>query len=252
MQKIVSDLNRVIEQAYTVFGHYQLASPLNVCHCNVCLDEEEARELLRSPLRSIPSRLLGAYTDSVSAGYDASRQDELRHFLPRYFELIAANDPPDPMGLEICLRRLREFEWRQTWPKAEVETIDAFFDAYVAAAVQNIALWTAPSLTLRLDFTEVLTMIVTARGDIARVLQVWDNAPDPFAIIHMAALRGSVVPDPVRLTDAHLSEEFDAEAQCIGAFLARPEIDARLEAAFFNLTDPRYQKILSDADWRVL
>jgi hypothetical protein len=32
----------------------------------------------------------------------------------------------------------------------------------------------------------------------------------------------------------------------IGAFLTRPEVNQRIEVAFFEIEDPRLQKILSD------
>jgi hypothetical protein len=44
--------------------------------------------------------------------------------------------------------------------------------------------------------------------------------------------------------DAHI-----AAADKIGAFLVRPEVTARIEAAFFRVDDPRLQKLLSDSDF---
>ena len=41
-------------------------------------------------------------------------------------------------------------------------------------------------------------------------------------------------------------EEYVAEAEAIGEFLDRPEVDERLEAAFFKLTDERLQMIVSN------
>ena len=48
-----------------------------------------------------------------------------------------------------------------------------------------------------------------------------------------------------RMKSAYL-EEYVAEAEAIGEFLDRPEVDERLEAAFFKLTDERLQMIVSN------
>lgn len=247
----VPPLADVIEKSYRLFRHYRPQNPLNVCHCNVCLSAEDERKLLSTPLRQISSTLLAAYTDAVSAGTEPERFDELRYFLPRYFELIAANDPPDDMGLDICLRRLRETQWRTSWPAEQVALIEDFFDAYLLSSLANLEICEWPAgWRLRFELNSVLTMIVTAGGDIDRALEVWDAAPEPGAAIHMASLRSSVSGGPPRrLTNAHLSGEFEAAAHAIGDFLSRAEVDQRLEGSFFAIQDERLQKIVSDAMW---
>ena len=74
-----------------------------------------------------------------------------------------------------------------------------------------------------------------------RVLQVWDDAADPAAAIHMAVLRSDVI-----YHSAYLDEYRDA-ADKIGAFLARREIVPRIETALFKVGDPRLLQLLSDA-----
>lgn len=46
---------------------------------------------------------------------------------------------------------------------------------------------------------------------------------------------------------AYLEGDQNAEAEVIGAFLMRPEVDARIEAAFFETRDARVETILPDA-----
>jgi hypothetical protein len=246
----VSRLERIVTDAFRVFGHYRLGPALNVCHCDVCLTAEAEAELLRTPLRAISSKLLAKYTDAVSAGTAAERADEFRYFLPRYFELIAADDPPDDMGFDICLRRLRDWPWRTDWPREQVECMDQFFEAYLVASLRHTEVSQSTSYCgLRFGLRDILTMVVTAGGNIARVLDAWDRAPDPNAAIHMAALRSDVRRDPTRMINAHLSQEYSDAAEAIGAFLARPEVDRRLERIFFELEHPALQKIVSDAMW---
>jgi len=96
----------------------------------------------------------------------------------------------------------------------------------------------------------VLTLVVTAHGDLERVLKVWDGAEDPAAAIHMAVLRSDVIYQASRtfFHSAYLEEHRDA-ADRIGAFLARPEITPRIETAFFKVEDPRLRQVLSDATY---
>ena len=253
LHPIAIDLHAVIEEAYWVFSGYRPQKTLNVCHCDVCIDAESERALLATPLRQISSKLLSRYTDAVSAGTDDVRFDELRYFLPRYLELIAANDPPDDMGYNICLRRLQEAIWRTAWPAEQVAVIERFFDAYLASSLTNVELCQWPAgWALRFPLGDVLTMIATAGGDIERVLRIWEAAPDPGAALHMAALRSDLTGGPEwRLNDAHLSPDFRAAARAIGAFLTREDVDARLETVFFSLEDERHQKIVSDATWSI-
>ena len=229
-----------------MFATYQPAAPmLATCHCNVCMTEDTDRHLIETPLREIPSRLLAEYTSSAHDWDDGPVAREMRYFLPRYFELIADHDPPDNLGLDICLRRLGRAGWRAKWPSEEQRVIDHFFDAFLVASLSRLDLVQWPvGWRLELDMADVLTLIVTADGDLDRVLAVWDGAADPAAAIHMAALRGEVY--GTRLHSEYLADH-EAAADKIGAFVMRPEVDRRIEMAFFTVVDSRLQQILSDA-----
>lgn len=244
------ELRSIVEEAYGVFGGYRPAAPtLSVCHCNVCMTEETELELVKTPLREIPSGLLAEYTNSAHGWDDGPIAREMRYFLPRYFELIADYDPPDHMGIDICLRRLGYAKWREKWPAQEEQIIDRFFDAFLVASLSKLDLVHWPvGWRLEFDLGDVLTMIVTADGDIGRALAAWDAAADPAAAIHMAALREDVLSTQARTCwhSAYLDEHKGAGDK-IGAFLMRPEVDQRIEAAFFAVEDPRLQAILSDA-----
>ncbi len=243
------ELRATIEDAYRVFSGYSIRHSLTVCHCNVCMTVEVERALLTTPLRQIPSHLLAEYTNSAHEWDDGPVAREMRYFLPRYFELIAEDDPPDTMGLDICLRRIGRGGWRSKWPADEAQVIDRFFAAIRVASlpVVGFAHWPV-GWRLAFDLADVLTMIVTGGGDIDRVLATWDAAADPPAAIHMAALREDVLSTRARtcLHSAYLDEHKEA-ADRIGAFLVRPEVDRRLEAAVLGVADPRLQKVLSDA-----
>jgi hypothetical protein len=212
------------------------------------MTEETALRLARTPLREISSALLAEYTNSAH-DWDDNVARQLRYFLPRYFELVAAKDPPDNLGLAVCLRRIAYAEWWNRWPPAEAAIIGRFFDELTGASLSRLELAEWPAgWRLDFDLTDVLTLVVTAGGDLERVLARWDAADDPPAAIHMAALRYRIAREHgnIRLPSAHLQRHPDA-AERIGAFLMRPEVGARIEAALFLVEDPRLQKILSDA-----
>ncbi len=78
---------------------------------------------------------------------------------------------------------------------------------------------------LSFDLSEILTMIITAGGDLDRALRVWDAAADPGAIAHMVAIEGGN-PDTLRepYLDTPFLDQFRSEAEKIGAFVMRPEL----------------------------
>src|SRR5262245_30261032 len=239
------ELQIVIAQAYRVFAGYTIGSTLCVCNCNVCMSKEDERRLVCTPLRDIPAKLLAEYTNSAHGWDDDQVAREMRYFLPRYLELIALNDPPDSMGLDICLRQLQYADWRSKWPPEQAELLDRFFDELTRSTLLrlDVTVW-KDRASLDFDFADVMTMVVTAHGDIERVLAAWDAFDDPPAAIHMAAQRSSVLQHTGRIYfhSAYL-DEYEAAADKIGAFLMRPEVDA----AFFQVSDQGLQKILSDA-----
>ena len=133
-------LRAVVEDAYAVFGDYRIRHSLTVCHCNSCMSVEHEHELLKTRLRDIPARLLAEYTGSAHNWDDGPVAREMRYFLPRYFELIALNDPPDTGGIDICLRRLAQAGWRAKWPDRECDVIDRFFDELMRTSLERLEL----------------------------------------------------------------------------------------------------------------
>jgi hypothetical protein len=247
------ELQTIVEDAYRVFGRHRITTPtLSVCHCNCCMTDETERALITTPLRRIPADLLAEYTNSAHGWDDGPIAREMRYFLPRYFELIAQGDPPDNIGLDICLRRIGRGGWRGKWPEDEEALIDRFFDALVPASLERLDLERWPvGWRLAFDFSAVLSCIVTASGRLDRALATWEAAPDPAAAIHMAALREDVLVLNGRpCLEQPFLEDHRAEADSIGAFLMRTEVDQRIEAAFFTVADPRLQQILSDGMMR--
>lgn len=239
------DLAAAVARAYEVFGTYRLSGTIVYCDCPVCMTAEVAEKLSRLPLKDIEAPLLAEYTNSAH-GYDREAiEPEFKHFLPRYFDLIAHCDPPSHLGLETCLTRLRGY--REFWPADEVAAVDAFFDAFVAASVAQLGLLAWPvGLRLEYDMGEVLGMVILAEGDLERVLAVFDRAPDPQAAVHMASMRGDLETrhgEPY-FGNAHYDDYPDA-ARRVGAWLSREDVTGRIIAAHEALDDPDYDGVLN-------
>lgn len=245
VEPVMSDgLEAAVARAYDVFARYSLSGTIAYCDCPVCMEAGTAEALSTTPLKEISSDILAEYTNSAH-GYDATVEQQFKHFLPRYFDLIAQCDPPSHLGLETCLRRLDGY--RKTWPQAEVETVDEFFDAFAGTSVRRLLLVEWPvGRRLEFDMGEVLTMVVLAGGDLDRVLAVIDASDDPEAAVHMAGLREDVLERNgiPYYRNAHLEDHGDA-ARRIGAWLRRESVDERIMAAHEALNDPAYDDVLN-------
>jgi hypothetical protein len=238
-------LQDAVARTCAVFGKYRLSGSIVHCGCPACMSAEMAVKLASLPLDEIDASLLAEYTNSAH-GYDRqSIEPEFKHFLPRYCALIANCDPPSHLGLETCLCRL--LGYRDRWPAAEVEAVDAFFDAFVAASVHQLGLVEWPvGLRLEFDMGEVLGMVVQAGGDLERVLAEFDACPDPPAAVHMASMRHDV---RVRkggpyFGNAHYGD-FPEAAGRIGEWLMRGEVTERIVAAQEALANPAYDDLLN-------
>lgn len=256
-RRLPAPLAAAVEEAYRTFAPYRIGRRITVCHCPVCMTEATELRLTTTPLRQIPADLLAEYTNSAhptaALGQEA---DELRHFLPRYFELIAHGEAPDHLGLAVPLRRLGRSGFRDHWPSAEIATIDRFFDAWMAARVGDLSLRVWPphgarpkTFELQARPEDTLSVLVSAGCVVPRVLAVWDAAPDPAAAVHMAEARLRIAWKKGRSVfyDAHLEGDYDPETEAIATFLSRTEVTERIEAAFLAATDEGLAQVLANA-----
>lgn len=247
------ELRAIVEEAYAVFSVYRIGGGLTVCNCNVCMDPATERELARTPLREIPSALLAEYTNSAH-GYDEDQiATELRYFLPRYFELIANDDPPDSFGIDLCLTRLGEASYRTKWPRDEADVIDRYFDALLIDSTNRLDMdeWPVGWLP-SFDLSDVVHMALTAGADVERLIDAMEKAPDPGAGLHLASLRRRVQQtgdDPVFHSSYLEDEKYRETAVRLGTWLTGRPVTERIERAFYAIDDPRVQEFLSKSAW---
>jgi hypothetical protein len=248
-----SELQAAVENAYREFAYYRLKGTVYVCNCPVCVDAQSERDLCTVPLRQLSARLLAKYTHS-GHGWDDRIADEFRCFLPRYFELIAAGDPPSNIGVETCLGQLYVSNYRSGWPKSEVAAIDAVFLALVRAqlaAPVHVDRTGIPALED--DALEgILCMIANADGDLAQVLAAWDADRS-----RAATLRIAHVVSAAKWRKKVLANSFweglsrpraEAAMRQVMAWLLRPQTRERLEAACLAETDGDAAVLLSHAE----
>lgn len=241
-------LRAAVDDAYSVFGRYHRTKPLNVCRCPSCVTPEEERQLGAYRLTELPSKVLAAYTRSAHEYDPAVDGDTFRHFLPRYFELIAAGDAPDSFGdVYFCLSRLGLTGYRTDWPAPEVEVIDRFFDEIILHGLSDDRISQVPAgacPTLRAH--ELFVMAATAGADVARSVALLHSAPDPACAMHIAAMAGNVAFESGDYTfKTPLIGAETPMARALGKAITSPGMLHRLEAAFLSTTDQSMQEILA-------
>lgn len=242
-----SEVSKAIEQAYRVFAPYTIGSDLSVCDCPLCMNEATKIALINTPIREISAELLSQYTAS-GHGFSERVSQEFRHFLPRYFELLAKGESPCETDIDYCLSRLGQAQWRNSWPALEIETVECWFDAYARSVLAQHELvfnFTSPST---FTFESVLGLWVIGGADLDRLLRLWESADNVSAGLQIAAARiegertghGRVVFDFPYL-DGHP----EAVAK-IAVFLNSPAARGRITQALASTDDPRIRRILED------
>lgn len=241
-------LRSAIEAGYDVFGRYRRQIPLNICRCAVCVDKDNEDRLSRTPLRQIPATLMGQYTASAHLYDPALDGETFRHFLPRYFELIAHGTPPDCFGdVAYCLSRLSLTDFRQAWPAGEMAVIDRFFDAILlhVLADSRVAIWPAGPLP-EVNASDYFIMVQQAGGDVDRSIALLEQAPDPAAAFHIARMLQNIRYDgDGSYFSTALIPRDNPLAAALGRWLVRPQVLARLDAAFFATGDGDVQSVIS-------
>jgi hypothetical protein len=247
------DIDAVIDNAYRVFARYKLGGRIIVCKCPSCVGPQAERELIKTPLRALSAETLAEYTNSAH-DWDGKVEEDLKYFLPRYFELLALGQVPSTIGVDTCLRRLSNADYRTTWPEAEAKAVD---DAFVA--LLRLALEVAPQdgydelPTYRPDPGEdLICMVAFAGGDVGMMLAAWDEDRSRTATLHLANMIGNANWGKRRLRNGSWYElrepRVEAQAEGVMTWLLREETRARLEAACLAEPEPAMADLLSFAE----
>ena len=240
-------LAEVISRAYEVFAAYRIEGPLEVCTCDVCVSPTIVEELTRCRVRDLRVEALAEYTGSAH-GVTERVSEQLRHFLPRYFELIAAGTEPDTLEASVCLRRLAEIDYRSQWPEREVAVIDEFFLAHALRVVGTPIQLNPRLLSDSASAAEgALLLASSAGGDISQILHAWGAIEAPIAALHAAALINEISSTTRSLPSAFWGSNAPRQAETVVAWLLRSETSPWLERAFFVTDDAVARATLSNA-----
>lgn len=126
MAEILTDrmeIDELIEKSYRLFENYTIGKTLQLCKVCCVTDEEEA-ELVKTPLRTISSKLLNTAYYSSARNYSDRELWEMKHFLPRVLELVNNFDVPCH-STEIVFTRL-DLDKIEKWTKEEIQLLTDF------------------------------------------------------------------------------------------------------------------------------
>lgn len=249
------ELAAAVENAYRVFARYDLRGGVAVCRCNVCVAPEIERQLNTVPLREMSSSLLAEYTSSAHS-FDGKVENDLRHYLPRYFELIAAGSPPTTIDEETCLQRLHEAQYPRNWGPRERGAVDGFFLALLRERLATAFDIDAMGYTgYSEDKAEaVLCMAAYAGADLAPLLAAWDEDKGRIATLHLANVVATADWRLKRLRDTWWMHREPAQQTIRQAmrqvidWLLRWETWERLEQACLAEQDEGAATLLSNAE----
>lgn len=167
-------MKETVEKAYELFSKYRADRPLDVC-TECCMKIEDEGRLASLPVREIPVELLSEYNDSAKP--EKTRIEEVKHFLPRYLDLISEYKFPTH-STEISFSRLLPFD-KSEWTENELGLLEKFATEFFNQTLQTYPI---PSFNDRID--TILIMFWRADFDIVRLLRLWERTDTLQSVLH--------------------------------------------------------------------
>jgi hypothetical protein len=210
----LEDLTRAVADSYEVFSRYTIGSTLDVCRCNVCMDAETEKSLVKTPLREIPASGLCEFTNSA---HGEGRAEEVKYFLPRFFEVMAAGEACSWTDSMLSLEQLRHWDWR-AWDSTEVEVIERFAVTFFWAVLihpEHFRLYPLNDLMIllsriRVDILPLIRNVVQIadKRDLTRIFALWEQVKGDS----LSNQFWSDTPEPARAVVGYLSSTEALEA----------------------------------------
>jgi hypothetical protein len=231
-------LRATVEQLYSAFEPYKLRSSTGACPC--CHSAEEERLVHQAPLRRLtPDALSGFAGDSLMTWGDVV---DLKHFLPRLFEILAFDRFDHDPGMETLVGALTRGDWND-WPVDERDAVRAFLRAFWDDQLNR---WPSDH-----DIDTVLTSIAQAEDDLTPYLDGWAAANGRAPVLHLAEFLLDNIGRAAggdRLWNAFFGNRPDQEAQVRTWLLgADMRFRDRVEDLFLAETDEPALELLSAA-----
>ncbi|WP_152475141.1 hypothetical protein [Roseovarius sp. THAF9] len=132
-----AELMRAVEAAYDVFGRGHVSGQLDVCLCPVCMTEEARAAIIATRNDRLSVAQICDYSNSA---HGVPRDlDDLKLILPRYLEIMAADELADDIGVGTELLRFGDAV--RAYPELFTAQERAVLDEWARAIIRHFA-WT--------------------------------------------------------------------------------------------------------------
>lgn len=166
-------INNAIDDLYRAFDDFAMPLRINACPC--CIDDENIRRLLTTPLRDITSDDLSSY--AASALLTVGDIEDYWYFLPRIMEISIRDDSWWP-DIEVTARAIKSTKIH-SWPQTKRDALISLLYAFIDFIVENgshsrIDEWLCAIARMDIDVRPALAAV---EKNSEAVLQYWrDNA----------------------------------------------------------------------------
>lgn len=191
-------MKEIVKQAYRLFKNYSVQSPLDIC-TDCCMDKEDEELLASLKVKDIPKSLLMEYNDGGSA--QKTPIEELKHFLPRYVELVSDFNFPSH-STEIAFRRLEPFE-RDEWTDEELLFLEKFALGFFNKC---LSIYPLPENEV---ISGILIMFWRGQFQLTELLNSWSADQTLSSTLHFKdlCLEGFKQKNPSKMTNGFGEEE---------------------------------------------
>ena len=146
-----------------------------------CIDKNEENYLVNTPIRNISLESLSHYNDAAFSNGDFN-SSELKHFLPRYLDIIKDLKSPSH-SFELSLQRVKSYANEDLWDEKEIKLLNKFGEL-----VFKKCLLTYPCNGEIFSITDVLIMLWNANIDIKKSLSLWEKNKEVESVLHFKDL----------------------------------------------------------------
>lgn len=176
-------LDDLLETAYKTFAAYPAPENLG-CQCPMCRLGESQSRLRAMAVREIPDELLWHYHFAAHA--EKTPVVEIKHFLPRYLELVSRFQF-DHFWTEIALDRLTFA--RGEWTAEERSLLDTWArEFFLCCLTQYHDSELAPGAPYIENIVDIVIMLAHGNFDIKPLLDAWAKEMHISALLHFKDL----------------------------------------------------------------
>jgi len=171
-------LTEILDKSCRLFAKYNPTGQLDIW-TDCCMTPEAAAKLASLPVRQIPKELLAEYNDGARP--ERTMIEEVKYFLPRYFDLLGQFELPTHSA-DLLFSRLLPFD-NSEWTKEELELLNQFPKEYFKHC---LFIYPIPSFNDRVD--TILIMFWKAGFDIRDLLKIWADEKTKESALHFRDL----------------------------------------------------------------